>query len=558
MTNGANLNPVTLSVIWNSLLSIAEEMGSTLRRTAFSEAVREGEDFSTGLFDRRGLLVAQGNFTPGHLGAMPFVVKSVMEIFPEGSLRPGDAVFLNDSKLGSGHFPDCFLVSPVFDDDDLIGYVVTTAHHVDVGGAAPGSQKVKGITEAFQEGIRILPVKLVREGDVDEDLMRVVLGNVRLPELVKGDILAQRNANFIGAQRMLKLYRTYGTRQTELAIDSILDRSEKHTRELIRRMPEGVYSFTDYLDDCGPNGESVTVAVDITIRDGEVKVDFSRSSESVPAAINSYINYTRAYTLFSIKVFSDALLPQNDGMIRPVEVVAREGSFFNPKFPAPSGGRAAIQVRIFEVINGALSQAVPERAVAAFSHWSNPNIGGIDDRTGKQFVFYDLMFGGYGGRSMKDGAEGLSPVVNCANIPVEVHETNNPILIKRLEFIQDSGGAGKFRGGCGLRKDMELRTSSAVLTMLGDRHKHEPFGLFGGSPGTLAETILQRGDKIEKLTSKSVHTLSRGDVVSYRLNGAGGYGPVSERNPMAVAEDVADGYISQKAAEKIYGYKKID
>ena len=274
-----NLSAVSLSVIWNSFLSIAEEMGSTLRRTAFSEAVREGEDFSTGVFDRRGLLVAQGNFTPGHLGAMPYVVKSVMAIFPDGTLHPGDAVFLNDSKLGSGHFPDCFLVSPVFDESELIGYVVTTAHHVDVGGAAPGSQKVQGVTEAFQEGLRILPIRLMRQNEIDEDLLRMITANVRLPELVKGDILAQRNANFIGVQRLIKLFRTFGKRETELAIDNILDRSEKHTHELIRKIPEGTYSFTDYVEDCGLEDQSVTVAVDVTVRDGRVKLDFSRSSD---------------------------------------------------------------------------------------------------------------------------------------------------------------------------------------------------------------------------------------------------------------------------------------
>ena len=555
MTVGANLNAITLSVIWNGFLSIAEEMGSTLRRTAFSEAVREGEDFSTGVFDRRGLLVAQGNFTPGHLGAMPYVVKSVMEIFPEAQLHPGDAILLNDSKLGSGHYPDFFLISPVFLDTEPIGYVVTTAHQVDVGGAAPGSQKVQGISEAFQEGLRILPVKIVREGAFDEDLMRMLLGNVRMPALVKGDVTAQRNANFIGAQRVSKLYRQYGKHQVESAIDIILDRSEARTRELISRMPEGTYSFEDYLDDCGPGDGTVTVAVDVTIHGGNVKVDFSRSSDAVPVAINSYINYTRAYTLFAIKVFSDALLPQNEGVIRPIEIIARDGSFFNPRYPSASGGRAAIQIRIFEAINGALAQAIPERVLAAFSHWSNPNIGGIDDRTGKPFVCYDLMFGGYGARSMKDGAEALSPVVNCANIPVEVHETNNPIVVKRLELIPDSGGAGKYRGGCGLRKDVELRTGRAVLTMLGDRYKHEPYGLFGGHPGRLAETLLYRSGQTERLTSKSVHALSYGDVISYRLNGAGGYGPVAERDQQAIADDIADGYVTEEAAAEIYGFR---
>lgn len=546
-------DPITLSVLWNSLLSIAEEMGSTLRRTAFSEAVREGEDFSTGLFDRQGRLIAQGNFTPGHLGAMPYVVKTVMEYFPADKLRPGDGIFLNDSFLGSGHFPDCFLVSPVFLGAELAGYVVNTAHHVDVGGAAPGSQKVQGVTEAFQEGLRILPVRLVREGDFDEDMLRLILGNVRLPEKVRGDLGAQRNANFVGAQRLAKLFADYGTDIVEAGIESILARSETRMRELIRNIPDGLYSFEDYLDDCGPGDGIVTVAVDIKVAGDDITVDFSRSSDQVPVAINSYLNYTRAYTMFAVKVFADALLPQNDGVIRPVHVTAREGSFFNPVFPAPSGGRAAVQVRIFEAINGALAKALPKRALGAFSHWSNPNIGGVDTRTGKRFIMYDLIFGGYGARSSKDGAEALSPVLNCANIPVEVHETHNPIQVQRFELIADSGGAGKYRGGCGIRKDVELRTEAAVITLLSDRHKHPPYGLFGGQPGRLAETILNPDGEAVALTSKEVRSLQRGDVVSFRLNGGGGYGDAGERESAAVEADIADGYVSPRAASDVYG-----
>jgi len=200
------LNPIALSVIWNGFLSIAEEMGTTLQMTAFSEAVREGQDFSTAIFDARGRLVAQGNFTPGHLGSMPYVIKSIMEIFPPGSLQPGDGVLLNDSKLGSGHYPDFFFVSPVFLGDTQVGYLINTAHHIDVGGAAPGSQKVQGISERFQEGLRILPVRVERAGEFDEDILRLILGNVRLPEILRGDLTAQRNANFVGTQRLAKLY----------------------------------------------------------------------------------------------------------------------------------------------------------------------------------------------------------------------------------------------------------------------------------------------------------------------------------------------------------------
>ncbi len=238
-------------------------------------------------------------------------------------------------------------------------------------------------------------------------------------------------------------------------------------RELIGAIPDGRYSFEDWLDECGDECGPIKVAVDIDVAGEEITVDFSRSSDQVPVALNSYINYTRAYTLFAVKVFTDALLPQNGGVIRPIHVRAREGSFFNPREPAPSGGRAIIQIRIFEVINGALAKALPDKAFAAFSHWSNPNIGGINEGTGKPFVMYDLMFGGYGAREGYDGAEALSPVVNCANIPVEVHETINPVLVRRFELMPDTGGAGRWRGGCGIRKDIELRSDKAVMTLLG-------------------------------------------------------------------------------------------
>ena len=235
--NHRAVDAITLSVLWNSLLSIADEMGTALRRTAFSEAVREGDDFSTGIFDGRGRLIAQGNFTPGHLGAMPYVIENVLKYHAPESLRPGDSILLNDSFLGGGHFPDFFLTSPVFRDDRIIAYVVTTAHQVDMGGAAPGSQRVQGITEAYQEGLRILPIRVVREGKFDEDLMRMILGNVRIPGKVRGDLMAQLNANHVGAERLMEMYETYGADTMARTIDAILERSESETRAIIACLP---------------------------------------------------------------------------------------------------------------------------------------------------------------------------------------------------------------------------------------------------------------------------------------------------------------------------------
>jgi N-methylhydantoinase B len=547
-----SIDPITLTVIWGSLTSITEEMGSALRRTAFSEAVREGQDFSTGLFDASGRLIAQGNFTPGHLGAMPYAVRNVLEYVPPERLATGDMLATNDAALGGGHYPDMFLVAPVFEAGAIIGYVVTTAHHVDVGGVSPGSQAVQGVTEAFQEGIRVLPVKLVHRGEFDADLLRVILGNVRLPEKMRGDLLAQRNANHVGGERLRELFAAYGADVLAAAIETIIERSEQRARELIGRLPEGTYSFEDHLDDYGPDTPPIRVAVDVTLKNGEAVVDFSRSGDQVPAALNCYMNYTRAYASFAIRVFAGIDIPNNAGIERVIRAVARDGCFFNARWPAPCGGRAAVQVRIFEAINGALAQADPSRAMAAFSHWGNPNIGGIDERTGRPWIMYDLLLAGYGGRADKDGAEALSPVMNCANVPVEVHETNNPVRVHRLELITDSGGAGQFRGGAGLRKDIELLCDEATLSLLGERHKFRPYGLFGGEAGALARTVLIRDGATVELGSKQVLRLQRGDVVSFCLSGAGGFGDPGTRDPQHVRADVRNGYISAEKARDVY------
>jgi N-methylhydantoinase B len=555
VTSAKTVDPITLTVIWNSLISIAEELGVTLRHTAFSEGVREGDDFATALFDRNAVMIAQGNFSPGHLGSMPFVAKSVLQYFPVETLKPGDSILVNDSFIGAGHFPDTYQIMPVFLDARVIGFVACSAHQVDMGGAAPGSQKVHGVTESFQEGLRILPVRFVREGKIDEDILRIVLGNVRMPDKVRGDLLAQHTANLTASVRLEKMFRDYGIETVDRAYQAILDRSEAAMRAVLAEVPAGTYSFEDKMDDYGPGTEPIRMAVDITFDGkGEVEFDFSRSSDAVPAALNSYINYSRAYAVFAIKTFCNALDPQTEGSMRPIKLKVREGSFFNPKFPAPSGGRPILQIRIFDTINGALAQALPHRAMGAFSHWSNPNVGGIDDRTGKPFVMYDVSLAGYGGQHGKDGLEGMSPVMNCSNIPVEVHETHSPVRVRHFGFIPDTGGAGQWRGGCGIRKDIELLNSTAVLSHLGDRHVFAPYGIFGGKPGALAESILNPHGNGEKLHSKETRPIKRGDVLSFRLSGAGGYGPPEKRERSAIERDIADGYVTPEAARRDYDY----
>lgn len=547
------IDPITLTVLWNAIISIAEEMGTTLKRTAYSDAVREGEDFSTGLFDSKARLIAQGNYSPGHLGSMFYVLKHVLEFYPQDDLKPGDSIILNDSFMGSGHYSDIFMVTPVFIDRELIGYAVNCTHHVDVGGAAPGSQIVAGVTEAFQEGLRILPIRLISNGKFDQDILRTILGNVRIPEKVKGDLYAQYNANYIGSNRLIELHETYSVNTFHIAVEEILNRSETRMRKLISEIPDGEYTFGDYFDDSGPGTSSIQVNVKVTIKDDEVTADFSESSNQVAAGLNSYINYTRAYTIFTMKVFTDPTLPQNEGAVRPVSTIAQSGSFFNPVFPAPSSGRATVQARIFEVISGALSKAIPNKVMAGVSHWSNPNISGIDPVTEEPFIHYDLIMGGYGGRADYDGVEGLCPIFNAANVPIEIQESNGPIHIHKFELIQDSGGVGEFRGGCGVRKDIEILCDKAVITLLGDRHEYPAFGLFNGKPGKLAETILNPNKEALALNSKEEKNVKKGDIISFRLAGGGGYGQPSKRKTSNITEDILEGYISKEAAKQNYG-----
>ncbi|OHE26967.1 MAG: hypothetical protein A3J94_00515, partial [Syntrophus sp. RIFOXYC2_FULL_54_9] len=392
------IDPVTLSVIWGGFVAIAAEMGATLRRTAFSEVVREGMDFSPGIFDGKERLVAQGDYSPGHLGSMPFAVKSALQYFPKETLKPGDVLLMNDLYMGSGHLPDFFMITPLFHKNEIIGYTVNCCHQQDVGGAGPGSTVVMNVSECYQEGIRILPVKIYNEGKPNEDIFRIIEANVRVPEQVAGDMKAQVNANYVGGARILEMVEIYGIDQLNDYIDEILDRSEQAMREAIRKIPEGDYPFQDYLDDCGEGTEPILVNVTVRIRDSEATIDFAGSSPQTESGLNSMLNYTRAYAYFALKCLTEPFIPQNGGCMRPVNVAATLGSFFNPKFPAAGGGRAMISHRLFEVVVGALAPVLKERVIAGHSQGATPCFGGIHPETGRNFVCVDLIKGSFGAR----------------------------------------------------------------------------------------------------------------------------------------------------------------
>lgn len=549
----SQIDSLTLGVIWGALRSATQEMGVALKKMAYSLAVREAYDFSVGIFDGKGLLVAQGDFSPGHLGSMPFVVKHVLSEYPADEMRPGDVVIMNDAYMGSGHLPDFFCVAPIFHEDRLLAFAVNCAHHVDVGGALPGSQAIENVYDLYAEGIRVPATKIYRAGELQRDILKLILGNVRVPDVMEADLMAQANANRVGERRFSTLVESYGERVVRDCMDEIIARSEEATRAEIRKMPDGVYSFIDNFDDSGRDTDPIKVHVTVTVSGSDIIVDFTGSSPQRPAGLNSVLNYTYAYAFFAIKCLTDPTIPQNEGTIRPVKVVAPEGSFFNPRFPAPVGGRAIINQRIYEAVMGALSQAVPDKVLTAASSWANPNFGGINPRTGKPFVSYEIAVGGFGARSNKDGCEGMVSAFNISNVPVEVFETKVPLFVERFEIVPDSAGAGRFRGGSGIRRDVRIMANDILFSNLTDRHRFAAFGLFGGKPGAKGITILNPGPDQEVLHSKASYRLSSGDVVCQILNGAGGYGDPLERDPAAVWRDVIGEYVSIQKAREEYG-----
>ncbi len=542
-------DPITLGVVWGALQSIAVEIGTTIHRTAYSEQAREGQDFSVALFDQRGRMIAQGPYSPGHMGAMNFAVRNTLEAFPLETFHEGDTTLLNDPALGSGHLPDFFVTQPVFFAGEVVGFAVNIVHHTDVGGSRPGSQAVEGVIDYHQEGLFIPPVKIVEGGREVDAVLRLIAANTRTPEKVLGDLRAQRAALRVGELRLGELLARHGREIYEACIETILDETEATIRARIAEVPDGTYPFADHLDDFGPGTDPLRVEVAVTIDGNELIVDFAGTSPQTESGLNSYFNYTCSYVYAAIKSLTDPYGPMNAGALRPITVRAPEGCFLNPRRPAGGGPRAIICYRTFEAIIGALAPAIPERVTAANAHFANPTWGGYDPRHGRTFVAYELVIGGTGARATADGAEAMASAFNASNIPVEAQEANQPIVVEHFGLIPDSAGPGRFRGGCGIRRDMRFLATDVRFTNLSERQRFAPYGLFGGKPGALGRTLV--GDRV--VGGKASEAMAYGEVVSFQLAGGGGYGDPFQRDPAAVEADVRRGLISPEAAERHYG-----
>jgi N-methylhydantoinase B len=526
-------DPVELEIFKSLFHSIAEEMGAALRRTAFSPNIKERRDYSCAVFDGAGEVVAMGDHMPVHLGSMPMSVRAAVETL---TLNAGDVAILNDPFCGGTHLPDITLVAPVFiADKNKRGakpafYVASRAHHADVGGTYAGSMGI--CREIYQEGIRIPPIKLIAGGKLQDDVFRLLLNNVRTPEEREGDLNAQIAACHTGAERLLEITERYGLKRVEDVMDDLQEYSEKLMRSFLSKVPHGRYEAEDFLDDDGAGSGPVRIAVTLTFQRATagkplVTVDFTGSSPQVAGSINAVdaIAFSACFYVFRCLLQED--VPAAAGLMRPVLMIAPKGTVVNARPPAAvAGGNVETSQRIVDALLRALAKAMPDRVPAGSSGtMNNLTIGGIDERTGEPFAYYETIAGGMGARPDRDGVSGVhTHMTNSLNTPAEALEYAYPLRVTEYSLRKGSGGKGKFRGGDGIVREVELLADSEV-TLLADRRSRGPYGLQGGVDGSAGRTEVVHADsKREMLLGKTSVRLKKGDKVKIESPGGGGWG----------------------------------
>ncbi len=522
----ANLDPITFEIVKNNLVSTAEEMGVALRRSAFSANIKERRDFSCALFDAKGELVAQAEHIPVHLGAMPLAVQAILDEYRD-EVDEGDVFILNDPYRGGTHLPDITITTPAFHKSRLVGFTANRAHHADIGGGTPGSMSSLS-TDVYQEGFRIPPVKLVEKGKTRKEIVDLVLSNVRTPKERLGDLRAQQAANYLGIRRIGELIRMFGFGTLLQGMEQLKDYSRRLMTREISKLPTGSASAVDYLDDDGWGTEHIPIRVKLQVKTGKLRFDLKGSAAQVKGPLNAVYSITLSAIYYVVRCVTNPSIPPNQGCFEPVEVLAPQRTIVNASPPAPvAGGNVETSQRIVDVALKAFAEIVPERVCAACQGtMNNITIGGYNPRTGGYFTYYETIAGGFGARFNKDGIDGIhSHMTNTLNTPVEALESAFPLRIKRYMLDPGSGGRGAFRGGRGIRRDIEILGSEATVSLLGERHRGRPWGLRGGGPGSPGKYLLLRsGSAREKLRSKCVVRVKRGDVVSLRTPGGGGYG----------------------------------
>jgi N-methylhydantoinase B len=550
----SELDPITVEVVRHKIEGIANEMEETLLRSSFSPIVKEGLDASASLFLPDGTTLAQACAIPIHLATLIPAVAAIVETYPVTGMSEGDLYLLNDPYCGGTHLPDLAVVMPVFHDGRVVALSAAMTHHQDVGGMAPGSVPTDA-TEIFQEGIRIPPVRL-RHGKVfDDTLVRMLKLNVRMPEVFMGDLNAQIAACTVGARRLGELAKAHGGNEIRAIFQCLIERSEAMTRAALRELPAGRYRHVSFLDNDGIElDKPIRIEVEARIGDGDIHFDFTGSSPEVKGPLNCVPSGTQAAAFFAVRAVTDPEIPTNGGCFRPVSLTLPEGSVVNPRPPAPVNARTATIKTITNTILGALAQAAPERLPAMNAGALLVLAFGGRRQDGSAFVVGDLVAGGSGAAAEADGVDVIeTDASNCMNLGAEALEMEAPIRLLRCRLRQDSGGAGRQRGGLGVVREYEMLTDGIRLSHRGERHLAPAEGLAGGEPGATAHSVIRRADGSEQVIRSKIATrLGKGDRLWVGTAGGGGHGPAVERDAAALARDLADGKVSPAAARQ-YG-----
>ena len=554
-----NLDPITVEVIGNALVSIADEMVITLERTAYSTVVREAADCSTALYDNKGQLIAQAAAIPAHLGSLGASLKNAIlqEDFPLEDLREGDTIITNHPYRWGMHLPDIALFTPIFVKGEIVAFAGSVAHHLDVGGRSPGSIG-NDVTDIFQEGIIIPPLKLYEKGVLNQTLINILRSNIRDPGTTLGDLRAQIAANQSAVKRFNELAEKYSVEEIIACANERISKTEQAMRVGIAQLPDGVYKGVGFIDDDGVNkNQPVRIEVKVRIKGYDISYDFSGTDQQtrgpmncVPATVGSACYYVTRCVLGI-----DA--PQNEGAFRPISMILPPGSIVNPIFPAPCGARHHTVMRISDILINIFNQIIPEGLIASSNaHLTSISLGGFNPYRGKYSVYFDLLGGGMGARRNKDGIDGTDVYIsNCKNVPIEAAELEHPILFQAYSLVQDSGGPGRFRGGLAFRRSIKVTAPQMHLTLRSDAESTKPNGVLGGKPGAAGIKYLNYGTQEEervysKVTDKVVN---KGDIITVFTPGSGGFGGPLDRDCASVLEDVLDEKVSLESAYRDYG-----
>ncbi|HEY8290539.1 MAG TPA: hydantoinase B/oxoprolinase family protein [Acetobacteraceae bacterium] len=555
-------DPAQFEVVKNALYSAAEEMKIVLAKTAYSPLLKVAGDYSCGIFDTAGDMVAQGPDLPIHLGSMPDAVRAVVRAFPD--VQPGDVFIHNDPYDGGSHLPDVNVVAPAFHEGRLLGFGCVRAHWPDIGSATPGSYGA--VTEIYGEGLRLPPVRLYRDGKPDPAIEAIIFANVRTPSERLGDLRAQVAANWRAAQRLSELATKYGTDTLLRIMQEVLDYSETMMRAALRALPDGEAAFTDIFDGDGVLGsgetedETFRVCLRVIKRGDTITADFTGSDPAVAGPMNAPLTVTASGVFCALKMIADpkSLIPPNSGCWRPVTVTATPGSVVHAQHPSPVVyANHEMSHRVADMVMAALFAITPRTVMAASQGTSAViTFGGTDYRTDDRFVSYESVKGGFGARPIKDGINAVaSTVSNMSNTPIEIIEMSFPLRIEEYALVPDSGGAGTFRGGLGVRRVWRVLERQAQAAVCCERTVTPPFGLDGGLPGAPAKLeLIPPRSNARKLTSKGAFLAPAGSLVVVEAPGSGGYGPPSGRDRAALCEDLLDGYVTLAQARLAYGY----